>query len=58
MQALVLSRNKAANRAMEVAQHDRVTELEQANTELKVELELAQIKMAEMEVHQNSLCSG
>jgi hypothetical protein len=53
-----LSRNKAANRAMEVAQHDRVTELEQANTELKVELELARIKMAEMEVHQNSLCSG
>jgi hypothetical protein len=37
MQALVLSRNKAAKWMMEVAQHDRVIELQQENAELKVE---------------------
>jgi hypothetical protein len=38
MQALALTRSRATRRAAEVAQTARVTELEQANTELRAEL--------------------
>jgi predicted nuclease with TOPRIM domain len=58
MQALALSRNRAAKRAMEVAQHAHVSELERANAELREELKQAQIKIAEVEKHRDSLCSG
>jgi predicted nuclease with TOPRIM domain len=58
MQALGLSRNRAAKRAMEVAQHAHVSELERANAELREELKQAQIKIAEVEKHWDSLCSG
>jgi hypothetical protein len=57
LQALALSKNRAAKRAMEVAQSARVTELERANTELRAELEQAWLKIAEVEERQDSLCS-
>jgi hypothetical protein len=57
-QALILSRNKAAKRAMEVVQHDRVTELERVNAELTAELEQSPIKIVMMEQHGDSLRLG
>jgi hypothetical protein len=53
-----LSRNRVRKRAMEVAQHDHVAKLERVNTELRAELEQSQIKTAQMEERQSSLCSG
>jgi chromosome segregation ATPase len=58
MQALVLSKNRATKREMEAARHDRVIELERANAELRVELEQARLKIAEVEERQDSLCLG
>jgi hypothetical protein len=57
MQALILSRNRAVKREMAAAQHAHVMEVERANTELKAELEQAQIKIAEMEECRYSLQS-
>jgi hypothetical protein len=48
----------AAKRVMEVAQNASVMEPEQANANFRVELEQAQIKIAEMDEHQSSLRSG
>jgi uncharacterized membrane protein len=58
VQVLALSRNRAAKRAVEVVQHDRLLELERANAKLRAELEQSRIKIAEMEERQSSLCSG
>jgi hypothetical protein len=43
---------------VEVAQSSHVTELERVNTELRVEIEQAWIKIAEVEDREGSLHSG
>jgi hypothetical protein len=53
-----LSKNGAAQRAMEVAQNAHVMELELANADLRAELEQARLKIVEVEECQGSLRSG
>jgi hypothetical protein len=58
VQALTLSKRKAANRAMEVTQVARMMDLEQANADLRVELKQAHWKTVEAEERQRSFRSG
>jgi predicted nuclease with TOPRIM domain len=53
-----LTRNRAAQRMMEAAQSERVSELQRPNTELRAKLEQTHLKIAKIEEHQNSLHSG
>jgi hypothetical protein len=57
-QALTLSKNRVARRAIEVVQGAHVMELERVNAELREEVEQARLRTAEAEERQNSLRPG
>jgi hypothetical protein len=58
MQALTSSKNQAARRVVEVVQSAHVMDLEQANAELRAELEQAHLKITEAEERHNSISLG
>jgi hypothetical protein len=55
MQALALTRTRATRSVVEASQFARATELDRAYAELRVELEQARLKIAEVEDCQSSL---